>query len=191
MATCSTLERLVLPRLVWQQLCGHALREWPRECLGMLVGLAEGRVRAAYEIANAASDPHRFWSEPASLLAAEKRRRQEGWHLLGFYHSHPGGQPVPSRIDTDPEVNFWLDGSVVSLIIALRPVQTASSASQSSTGSAIAPSALARSEHPQAAKHATSSTLGLTETVSEFCLEARAYRLYPGRWEAVPLDVEE
>ncbi|GBD36506.1 hypothetical protein HRbin36_01631 [bacterium HR36] len=181
-----TFSCLLLPRPIWEQIAAQAVRDWPRECLGMLVGLPDGRVRDAYPIRNAAANPHRFLSEPYSLFAAEKRRRQQGWHLLGFYHSHPGGHPVPSHIDTNPDVNFWLDGSVVSLIVAVRPATEP-----------CAPLLQDMACTPTAAQCAPISLpeptagVGLTSRIANHFLEARAYRLYPHRWEAVPLQFDE
>lgn len=159
------MDALIVPHRIWQQLTGHVIRELPNECLGMLVGLPDGRVGAAYEIVNALAQPHRFVSEPASLFAAEKRRRSEGWHLLGFYHSHPNGLPVPSRVDTDPEVNYWLDGSVVTLILAVPPTRPP----------------------VQSNRSARELRDCLEAMVEGYRIVARAYRLYPNRWEPVAL----
>lgn len=194
------LARLILPQSVWEKICQQAVAEWPRECLGMLVGTPDGRVQDAYPIANASTDPHRFLSEPVSLLAAEKRRRREGWHLLGFYHSHPDGQPVPSAIDTDPNVNFWLDGTVVSLIIAVRrlgpaipcsvtPANTARPSPQ--TAELLASQRTASNQsverhvplNPSGAQHATSTSI--QDVCKNYYLEARAYRLLPQHWVTI------
>lgn len=159
------MDALIVPHRIWQQLTGHVIRELPNECVGMLVGLPDGRVEAAYEIANALAQPRRFVSEPASLFAAEKRRRSEGWHLLGFYHSHPEGLPVPSQVDTDPEVNYWLDGSVVTLILAVQPAR----------------------RPVQSNRPAQKLSDCLEAMVEGYRIVARAYRLYPYRWEPVAL----
>lgn len=208
------LARLILPQSVWEKICQQAVAEWPRECLGMLVGTPDGRVQDAYPIANASTDPHRFLSEPASLLAAEKRRRREGWHLLGFYHSHPDGQPVPSAIDTDPNVNFWLDGTVVSLIIAVSPVSKPVGAQGTlannpnvphSSVSEIAERIPIRKDSPPPSDQVVTNPGGtkrapleippesmrdrvdwaISELFGGFCLEGRVYRLYPGQWELI------
>ncbi|MCS7015838.1 MAG: Mov34/MPN/PAD-1 family protein [Gemmatales bacterium] len=177
--TAASPSRLTLPRAVWRQICAQAVREWPNECLGMLVGTSSGHVRAAYELVNALAQPHRFLSEPASLFAAERRRRQEGWDLLGFYHSHPGGRPVPSQVDTDPAVNYWLDGSVVTLIVALYP--TASGGSVTQSGGTQPEETLFTLELAQQA---------ITARFTDYALEARAYRLFPHHWQQIELLLE-
>lgn len=50
--------------------------------------------------ANIAAHPeHRFEIDPAVLLAAYKAQRTGGPALLGHYHSHPTGKPIPSVTD--------------------------------------------------------------------------------------------
>lgn len=99
----------------------------PRECCGILVGEAgQGidRIEEAIPAANVAADPTRhFEIDPATLLAAHKTARQGGAKVLGYYHSHPVGHPVPSATDcehstgdlrvwaiiADGQVAFWRD----------------------------------------------------------------------------------
>ena len=75
--------------------------------------------------ANIAPDPARhFEIDPAALFAAHRAERNGGPELLGYYHSHPAGHPVPSATDCEHasgddrvwaiiaggEVAFWRDG---------------------------------------------------------------------------------
>lgn len=70
-----------------------------REACGLLLG-AGGRVERALACANVAADPaRRFEIDPATLLAAHRLARTGGPQVLGHYHSHPGGSPVPSPRD--------------------------------------------------------------------------------------------
>ena len=97
----------------------QAVAEAPNECVGLLAGTPDGQVTERLPLINALADPRRFESDPRSLLAAERRRRQLGLEFLAVYHSHPTSPPIPSRTDTDPEVNFWLGSDTVSIIISL------------------------------------------------------------------------
>lgn len=77
------------------------------------MGPANGDTIDAYiGAANLAPDPTRhFEIDPAILLAAHKARRAGGPAILGHYHSHPGGDPTPSREDAlqaDPAGQLWL-----------------------------------------------------------------------------------
>ena len=77
----------------------------PRECCGILVG--EGgqgidRITQAIPATNIAADSARhFEIDPATLLAAHRAARQGGPRVLGYYHSHPVGHPVPSTTDCE------------------------------------------------------------------------------------------
>ena len=95
------------------------------ECCGLLLGRA-GRVETAQPTANVAPDPTRhFEIDPAALFAAHRAARDGGPELLGYYHSHPAGHPLPSATDCEHasgdgrtwaiiaggEVSFWRDGA--------------------------------------------------------------------------------
>lgn len=101
----------------------EAVRAAPHECCGVLLGRGEliDEVRPA---ANIADQPEtRFEIDPAVLLAAHKAERAGGPRVLGYYHSHPAGHPVPSATDCEhasgdrriwaivanDEVGFWRD----------------------------------------------------------------------------------
>lgn len=115
---------LEVTRDVMATLLEEAARAAPRECCGLLLG-RNGRVTEARAAANVAADPlRRFEIDPVALLAAHKAARQGGAELLGYYHSHPTGHPVPSATDCEHasgdarawaivaggEVAFWRDG---------------------------------------------------------------------------------
>jgi desampylase len=105
-------------------LLAEAEKAAPNECCGLLLGQA-GRVTEARPAANIAFDPARhFEIDPAALFAAHRTARVGGPQLLGYYHSHPEGHPLPSATDCDHasgdgrvwaiiasgEVTFWRDG---------------------------------------------------------------------------------
>ena len=83
----------------------HALRERPRECCGILVGVGDEIVEAV-AAANVAPEPlRRYEVSPADHFAQIKRcRAAAGPHaprIVGVYHSHPHSAPVPSPTDRD------------------------------------------------------------------------------------------
>lgn len=90
----------------------------------MLLGQA-GRIEQAVPAANLHPDPLRhFEIDPAALIAAHRAARAGGPELLGYYHSHPNGHPLPSATDCEHasgdrriwaivasvEVRFFRDG---------------------------------------------------------------------------------
>ena len=114
----------MVAREVLDSLLAEAARAAPLECCGLLLGHGE-RIEQVQPVANVADDPaRRFEIDPAALLAAHKSARQGGPELIGYYHSHPEGHPLPSATDCEhasgdgrvwaivaaSEVTFWRDG---------------------------------------------------------------------------------
>jgi proteasome lid subunit RPN8/RPN11 len=87
-------------------LYAEAERAAPEECCGLLLGHGEpggvGRIDSALPAANVSDEPlRRFEIDPLALLAAHKAARAGGPQVLGYYHSHPVGHPVPSAADCE------------------------------------------------------------------------------------------
>ncbi|HEV7858292.1 MAG TPA: M67 family metallopeptidase [Pyrinomonadaceae bacterium] len=109
---------------VLDEMKGHAEREYPQECCGLLIGRIEdaGRTRVileTYPAANAWEDAgaieHRRQVAPGDegktshrmLIAPDDYRRAElaavkmGLGVVGDYHSHPDHPAVPSQFDLE------------------------------------------------------------------------------------------
>jgi proteasome lid subunit RPN8/RPN11 len=77
----------------------------PYEACGFLGGTiaGDGHVLASEAVAarncEAGDRRRHFFIDPADLAAAERRFLDQGCDLIGFFHSHPGGRPVPSAED--------------------------------------------------------------------------------------------
>ncbi|PXA97135.1 hypothetical protein DMC47_15385, partial [Nostoc sp. 3335mG] len=70
-----------------------------QEVCGILRGTGD-RIEAAVAARNVAADPARhFEIDPAALLAAHRDARRGGADVIGWYHSHPSGDPDPSPTD--------------------------------------------------------------------------------------------
>jgi proteasome lid subunit RPN8/RPN11 len=93
---------------------------YPKECCGVLLGkLVEGE-RLVSEIASctnvAEGEQHdRYHIEPAELIDIQKRARDAGLDIVGFFHSHPDHPAVASR--TDLREALWFANSY--LIVAV------------------------------------------------------------------------
>ncbi|WP_424952290.1 Mov34/MPN/PAD-1 family protein [Deinococcus sp.] len=91
---------LRLPRHLEQAVWAHALREWPRECVGVLGAGESGALQALYPLPNIARHPERrYLADPLGLLRALRAMRQGGLSLAAIYHSHPHGPAWPSASD--------------------------------------------------------------------------------------------
>lgn len=82
-----------------QRLVAEAAASPDAEVCGLLFG-GGARIEAAEACVNVAADPARtFEIDPTALFAAHRRARAGGLGVIGHYHSHPSGVPVPSPRD--------------------------------------------------------------------------------------------
>ena len=80
----------------------HGREAFPHECCGALLG-RDAIVHEAFRLPNTTEEGprRRFLVRPDDYRAAEKRARETGFELLGFYHSHPDHPARPSQYDLD------------------------------------------------------------------------------------------
>lgn len=77
----------------------HAAAAHPHECCGLLLGEGD-RITHAQPAANVHPHPRtHFELDPAALIQAHKAARAGGPQVIGYYHSHPTGDPAPSAGD--------------------------------------------------------------------------------------------
>lgn len=87
----------------------HAEAAYPHECCGLLIGRIEagGRAREVeetYPVENTFEEGerhHRMRIEPLDYARAERAFAGRGLGVVGNYHSHPEGRPVPSQFDLE------------------------------------------------------------------------------------------
>lgn len=89
----------------------HALGEAPNECCGILLG-RNGRIERVIAIKNDLPAPDAYFMNPEQQIAVFTEMQKRGEELLGIYHSHPKGPPVPSNADLQlafhPEVAYFI-----------------------------------------------------------------------------------
>jgi proteasome lid subunit RPN8/RPN11 len=84
---------------VLDRILARAAASLAEEVCGLLFGTPDA-IAAAEPCENVADHPaHSFEIDPAALLAAHRRARLGGPAVIGHYHSHPTGNPVPSPRD--------------------------------------------------------------------------------------------
>jgi proteasome lid subunit RPN8/RPN11 len=84
----------------------HAVRTYPEECCGFLLGeTSDGptRVERVVPAANERQESrhNRFVISPETVLAAHKEARAAGLSVVGYYHSHPDHPAEPSEFDRE------------------------------------------------------------------------------------------
>jgi proteasome lid subunit RPN8/RPN11 len=98
-------ENFPLPAEMRAAIIEHARREAPRECCGIIAGVAGAPVRL-YETRNVAPGNTLYEIDPAQLIDLEFRELPEtGTEIVAIYHSHPASPAYPSATDVD--LAFW------------------------------------------------------------------------------------
>ncbi len=97
---------LCLSRQLLQQIREHARESYPQEGCGAMLGWAHGKskeVRQVEAIPNERLEQasRRFLISSKAVRELERRAEERGWAVLGFFHSHPDAESVPSLYDRE------------------------------------------------------------------------------------------
>jgi proteasome lid subunit RPN8/RPN11 len=98
------LTKLILPADLRAQFAAEARAAFPHECCGLIEGVYEGgsaRALALRPTANFSEHPDSFEIDPTAHLRLMREARAAGREIVGCYHSHPNGLPVPSGRDRE------------------------------------------------------------------------------------------
>jgi len=92
----------------------HAEADYPHECGGLLLGhLAIDNAKTVVETlpmentADVETRHDRVLIDPWALMLADKKAREKGLDVIGYYHSHPDDEAVPSQFDLDHALPVW------------------------------------------------------------------------------------
>ncbi len=104
---------LPVPERVYRALLNEADLSGREECCGLLLGQS-GRITSIAPARNIHPRPRtHFEIDPQALIDAHRSERTGGPQVVGYYHSHPLGNGLPS--DTDRS-NSPRDGKVWAII---------------------------------------------------------------------------
>lgn len=97
-----------------RQMVDHLRAALPNEACGVIVGRGERAVEII-PIPNTAADPiHSYYMDEQRLAQVLTTLDGRGLELIGFYHSHPQGDPIPSPTDiqtaTYPDTPYLIVG---------------------------------------------------------------------------------
>lgn len=93
---------LELPETHRESIVDQALKEAPKEAVGILAGRRgdDSVVERTYAAKNAAKTPRtRYEIGPQEQIKLLDRIDEAGLDVVGFYHSHPNGPAKPSAVD--------------------------------------------------------------------------------------------
>ncbi len=97
--TLTENDDLPISLTVYNRLIVEARAAYPQECCGILLGKS-GHINDLLPAVNVHSNPQtHFEINPQTLIDAHRAARNGGPQVLGYYHSHPEGEPVPSETD--------------------------------------------------------------------------------------------
>ncbi|MFN7924074.1 MAG: M67 family metallopeptidase [Bryobacteraceae bacterium] len=93
----------------WRVMVEHGRACFPKECCGIMLGTEEDGVRRctiaiACRNAYEGEQKDRFQLDPKDQLAADRKARELGISVLGFFHSHPDEDAYFSATDLK---NSW------------------------------------------------------------------------------------
>jgi proteasome lid subunit RPN8/RPN11 len=94
----------IAPELL-DAIVGHAQRDAPNECCGM-VAVRDGAAVAVHEATNTAASPFRFEVDGMELHRALTSIEDDGLDLGAIYHSHTRSEPYPSQTDVNFAANW-------------------------------------------------------------------------------------
>ena len=89
----------------WDLMVAHALKSYPNECCGAMLGTIDGDKRVAVAIpldnSYAGEQGARYEIRQQDLLAADAEARRRGLDLIGIFHSHPDCDAYFSKTDLE------------------------------------------------------------------------------------------
>jgi proteasome lid subunit RPN8/RPN11 len=110
--------RLALGGRQRAQIEHEARAAFPRECCGLIEGIRSGelvRATAIHATRNISGQADRFEIDPAEHIAILRATRAARSEIVGCYHSHPSGEPNPSKHDirnASDEGFVWLIAAI-------------------------------------------------------------------------------
>ena len=109
---------LKLKKEDYEKILDHCRKGLPNEYCGLLGGTIEGDVKTiekVYLLTNIDESNEHFSMDPKEQLSAIKDIRQNGYQMIGNFHSHPESPSRPSEEDK----RLAYDSSVRYLILSL------------------------------------------------------------------------
>ncbi len=91
-----------IPAAKYAEMQSHVRGHFPEEACGLLAGTITGNeilVHSVLPVENQLHSPVRFRMEPYEQLKALNWIDEQGYTLVGIFHSHPNGPHCPSQTD--------------------------------------------------------------------------------------------
>lgn len=102
---------LEIDRGFLDEMVAHGLAGFPNEACGLLAG-KEGRPVKFFPMTNRDASPVTYRLDPTEHKRVQDEIDDEGWDLLGIFHTHTHSDAFPSK--TDRERALWQNTSQAS-----------------------------------------------------------------------------
>jgi [CysO sulfur-carrier protein]-S-L-cysteine hydrolase len=100
---------LEIDRRFFDEMVGHGIAGFPNEACGLLAG-KEGRPVKFFAMTNQDASPVSYRLDPEEQLKVFTEIDDEGWDLLGIFHTHTHSEAYPSETDLNqafyPEATY-------------------------------------------------------------------------------------
>jgi [CysO sulfur-carrier protein]-S-L-cysteine hydrolase len=106
-----------LDRVFFDEMVTHGLAGFPNEACGLLAG-KEGRPVRFFPMTNRDASPVTYRLDPKEQLRVFDEMDEEGWDLLGIFHTHTHSEAYPS--DTDRAQAFYPEASYLVMSLSDR-----------------------------------------------------------------------
>lgn len=103
---------------LYDEIVKWAKEHFPEEACGLIAGIEENgerEIKKVYYLENMDHDENHFTLNPKEQLKAIKNMRENGYKLLGNWHSHPSSPSRPSAED----IALAYDSKVSYMILSL------------------------------------------------------------------------
>ena len=92
------LERLHIPKNLFEEMISHCRDAYPNEACGILSGKGE-EVLKVYKMANIEKSPVSYEFDSREHIKAIRDMRENNLTMLAIFHSHPSSPAYPSAKD--------------------------------------------------------------------------------------------
>lgn len=116
---------LKLKKSDYDTMLTHCEKGLPNESCGLLAGTVEGDVKTVkkvYLLTNIDASNEHFSMDPREQLAALKDARENGFQIIGNFHSHPESPSRPSEEDKRLAYDSTIEYLILSLQDRANPV---------------------------------------------------------------------
>jgi proteasome lid subunit RPN8/RPN11 len=106
-----------LDGVLFKEMWEHGLREFPNEACGLLAG-RDGMPVKFFAMRNLDASPVSYRLDPKEQLRAFEEMDEEGWDLLGIFHTHTHSEAFPS--ETDMRLAFYPEATYLVMSLSDR-----------------------------------------------------------------------